>query len=71
MDIGHKSFSNLSEQAQDSEIFMNMFELAQDLFQRMDHLGIIDRIKEVRQLGALKVPKKYSRSRYDCVYPMN
>ena len=47
------------------ETSISLYGYADDLYQVLDNLGIIERMKKVPQLGALKVKKSYSKSRYD------
>lgn len=42
-----------------------LFGLANELYNELDRLGIIDRLKEIPQLGSINVKKGYRKSRYD------
>lgn len=46
---------------------VDLFEYAEELYDELDRVGIIDRIKKVQQLGLIKVSNKYSKTRYDYI----
>ena len=46
---------------------IDIYPLATELYDELDHIGIISRIKEVPQLGVIKVSKKLAKTRYDYV----
>lgn len=47
------------------EVNIDLYPYAQDLYDELDSIGIINRIKQIPQLGVIKVPDKMSKSRYD------
>ncbi|GAB1475213.1 hypothetical protein MASR2M70_00450 [Bacillota bacterium] len=44
---------------------IDLYDYASELYDELDTLGIINRVKEVPQLGLIKVPKKLMKTRYD------
>lgn len=49
----------------DAEI--DLYPYATELYNELENIGIIDRIKSIHQLGVIKVPKKFQKTRYDYV----
>lgn len=47
------------------KVSINIYKLAEELWKELDKIGMIDRIKELPQLGVIKVKKKFFKSRYD------
>ncbi len=45
----------------------DLYPYATELYQELDSIGIIDRIKEIPQLGVIKVKKKLAKTRFDYV----
>lgn len=46
---------------------IDLYPYATELYQELDSIGIIDRIKEIPQLGVIKVKKKLAKTRFDYV----
>lgn len=46
---------------------IDLFPLASELYEELDHIGFINRLKEVPQLGVIKVTKSLSKTRYDYI----
>ncbi len=46
-------------------ISVELFPLATEMYEEFDRLGMIDRLKSVKQLGLIRVAKKLEKSRYD------
>lgn len=44
-----------------------LYHYASDLFNELNDLGVINRMKEIMQLGSVKIPKKLQNSRYQYV----
>ena len=49
----------------DAEI--DLYPYATELYSELESIGIIERIKSIQQLGVIKVPKKFQKTRYDYV----
>lgn len=47
------------------KVKVDLYVYAEELFEELSAIGIIQRLKDVPQLGAFKVPKKLNKSRYD------
>lgn len=47
------------------KVDIELFSYAQELYDELNRIGIIDRVKTIPQLGLIKVPKKLSKTRYD------
>ena len=46
---------------------VDLYRLASELYEELDKMGIIDRLKQVTQLGSIKVAKKLEKKRYEYV----
>lgn len=46
---------------------IDLYPYATELYNELGNIGIIDRIKSIHQLGVIKVPKKFQKTRYDYV----
>ena len=49
------------------QVEIDLYPLATELYEELNRIGIIDRIKEIPQLGVIKVSKKLSKTRYDYI----
>lgn len=49
------------------EVKIDIYPYATQLCEELEHIGIINRIKEIPQLGVIKVVKKFSKTRYDYI----
>ncbi|MEG0758852.1 MAG: hypothetical protein RR505_10635 [Raoultibacter sp.] len=47
------------------KVDIDLYPYAQELYNELSRVGIIDRIKHIPQLGVIKVPKNLSKTRYD------
>lgn len=47
------------------EVDIDIYKLADELWEELDKIGVIDRIKEIPQLGVIRVKKKFAKTRYD------
>ena len=46
---------------------IDLYPYATELHEKLDHIGIIERIKNIPQLGVIKVPKRLQKTRYDYI----
>lgn len=63
--IGHDLLPKQRSRKNGLQADIDLFPYAQELYDELDTIGIIDRVKSVPQLGVIKVPKKLSKTRYD------
>ena len=47
------------------EVDIDIYKLADELWEELEKIGVIDRIKEIPQLGVIRVKKKFAKTRYD------
>lgn len=55
------------ERKQGLKVTVDVFPLSEELYNELERTGIVSRIKEIPQLGNIRVNKKLSKSRYDYV----
>ena len=67
MNIEHDLLPKQRRHRQGLKVSVDLFPLATELYEELDRIGIIDRLKAVKQLGLLEVPKKLEKTRYDYV----
>lgn len=67
MNIRHDLLPKQKKRKQGFDVIVDLFPLAQELYDELDRIGIIARIKEVPQLGVIRVKQGLSKSRYDYV----
>ena len=65
MDIPVCINNNLTAMANAHNVNVKLFAYAASLYNELCRIGIIDRMKEIRQLGAIQIKKKYIKTRYD------
>jgi len=46
---------------------IDIYPYATELYEELDKIGIIDRVKEIPQLGVIKVAKRLAKTRYDYI----
>ena len=49
------------------KVEIDIFPYATELYEELEHVGIINRIKEIPQLGVIKVTKRLAKTRYDYI----
>lgn len=47
------------------KVDIDLYPYAQELYDELNKIGVIDRVKHIPQLGVIKVPKKLSKTRHD------
>ena len=65
--IEHDLLPKQRRQRKGLKVSVDLFPLASELYEELDRIGMIDRLKTVKQLGLLEVPKKLEKTRYDYV----
>ena len=65
MTIEHTLLKKQKQKKPSLTVRVDLYPLATDLYNELDTLGIIQRMKAVPQLGAIRVSKKLKKSRYD------
>lgn len=67
MEIKYDLLPKQKIQKHNLSVDVNLYPYAAELYEELDKIGIIERIKEVPQLGVIKVKKKLSKTRFDYV----
>lgn len=67
MEIKHDLLPKQKTQKHNLRVEIDLYPYATKLYQELDRIGIIDRIKEIPQLGVIKVKKKLAKTRFDYV----
>ena len=67
MEIKHDLLPKQKTRKHNLRVEIDLYPYATDLYQELDSIGIIDRIKEIPQLGVIKVKKKLAKTRFNYV----
>ena len=67
MDIKHDLLPKQKRRKHGLKVTIDLFPLATELYGELEKLGLIDRLKEVKQLGRINISKNLTKSRYDYV----
>ena len=67
MDINYNLLPSQKRRKQGLKITVDLFSLAEELYEELNKIGVIDRLKNVNQLGMINVPRELKKSRYDYV----
>ncbi len=67
MEIKYDLLPKQKTQKHNLRVDIDLYPYATELYKELDKIGIIKRIKEVPQLGVIKVKKKFSKTRFDYV----
>ena len=67
MEIKHDLLPKQKTRKHNLGVEIDLYPYATELYQELDSIGIIDRIKEIPQLGVIKVKKKLAKTRFDYV----
>lgn len=59
--------SNPKSRVNNLETQIDIFNHTTELYNELDSMGIIERLREIPQLGGIKVPKKVSKTRFDYI----
>ena len=49
------------------KVEIDIYPYATELYEELEHIGIINRVKEIPQLGVIKVAKRLAKTRYDYI----
>lgn len=49
------------------KVEIDVYPYATELYEELEHIGIINRVKEIPQLGVIKVAKRLAKTRYDYI----
>ena len=66
-EIKHNLLPSQKKRAYRLNASIDIYPIAQELIDELSRIGITERLKEVPQLGVIKVRKKLKKSRYDYV----
>lgn len=67
MIIKHELLKKQKRRSYNSSVEVDIYPYATELFEELDKLGMIERMKTIPQLGVVKVSKKMQKSRYDYI----
>ena len=67
MEIKHDLLTKQKSRKQNLRVEIDLYPYATELYEELDNNGIVQRIKEIPQLGVIKVKKKLAKTRFDYV----
>ena len=67
MEIKYDLLPKQKTQKHNLKVEIDLYPYATELYEELDKIGIIKRIKEIPQLGVIKVKKKLAKTRFDYV----
>lgn len=67
MEIKHDLLPKQKTRKYNLRVEIDLYPYATELYEELIRIGIIDRIKEIPQLGVIKVSKRLAKTRYDYV----
>ncbi|MEW9991006.1 hypothetical protein [Clostridium butyricum] len=67
MEIKHDLLPKQKTRKHNLNVVIDLYPYATELYEELDRNGIIERIKEIPQLGVIKVKKKLAKTRFDYV----
>ena len=67
MEIKYDLLPKQKTQKHNLGVEIDLYPYATELYEELDKIGIIERIKEIPQLGVIKVKKKLAKTRFDYV----
>lgn len=65
MIISHDLLPAQKRRKQNLKVNIDVYQYATELIEELDALGIVERMKDIPQLGVIKVTKRLEKSRYD------
>ena len=66
--IKHTLLNKQKTRKSSSMVQVDLYPLSEELYNELNKIGIIQRVKEVPHLGAIRVPKSLQKSRYDYIF---
>lgn len=67
MEIKHDLLPVQKSRSHNLKVAIDVYPIATELYEELNRIGIIERMKAIPQLGVIKVKKKLNKSRYDYV----
>lgn len=67
MEIKYDLLPKLKTRKHNLRVEIDLYPYATELYEELDSIGIIERVKEIPQLGVIKVKKKLAKTRFDYV----
>ena len=67
MKIPHDLIPKQKTRKHNSKVTIELYPYASQLYEELDKLGIIERIKNIPQLGVIKISSKLAKTRFDYV----
>ena len=67
MEITHDLIPKQKTRKHNSKVTIELYPYASQLYEELDKLGIIERIKNIPQLGVIKISSKLAKTRFDYV----
>lgn len=67
MEIKYDLLPKLKTRKHNLGVEIDLYPYATELYEELDNIGIIGRVKEIPQLGVIKVKKKLAKTRFDYV----
>lgn len=65
--IKHDLLPKQKSRKHNLKVEIDLYPYATELYEQLESIGIIERIKEIPQLGVIKVSKKLAKTRYDYI----
>lgn len=65
--INHNLLPNIKKQKKDLIVEVELYKYTNELYMELENQNVIKRLKDVPQLGPIKVKQKFSKSRYDYI----
>ena len=65
--ITHNLLPKQKQRKQGLTVSINLYDYAAELYDELDRIGIINRMKSISHLGVISVPKKLRKTRYDYI----
>lgn len=67
MEIKYELLPKIKTRKHNLMVDIDLYPYATELFKELDSMGIIERVKEIPQLGVIKVKKKLAKTRFDYI----
>lgn len=67
MEIRYDLLPKIKTRKHNLRVVIDLYPYAAELYDELDNIGIIDRVKDIPQLGVIKVKKKLAKTRFDYI----
>ena len=67
MEIRYDLLPKIKTRKHNLRVIIDLYPYAAELYDELDNIGIIDRVKDIPQLGVIKVKKKLAKTRFDYI----